>query len=75
LLGRPIRFVNVGFLPPEFREAMRLTWTDADERRLGRVLRRVRLLNRVTPGPVRRAPIYINLWDMRLRHRLGLRLT
>ena len=51
------------------------TWTDADERRLRRVLRGVRLLNRVTPGPIRRAPLYINLWDMRLRHRLGLRLT
>ena len=35
----------------------------------------MRLLNRVTPGPIRRAPLYLNLWDMRLRHRLGLRLT
>ena len=75
LLGAPIRFVNVGFLPPRFREAMGLTWTDADERRLHRVLRGVRALNRVTPGPVRRLPLYANLWDMRLRHRLGLRLT
>ncbi len=75
LVGRPLRFVNVGFLPPEFREAMRVDWTHEDERRLRRVLKGVRLLNRVTPGPVRRAPLYLNLWDMRLRHRLGLRLT
>ena len=75
LVGRPLRFVNVGFLPPRFRAEMRIEWTDADERRLRRVLRGVRLLNRVTPGPIRRAPLYLNLWDMRLRHRLGLRLT
>ena len=75
LVGRPLRFVNVGFLPAEFRAAMRLEWTDADECRLRRVLRGVRLLNRVTPGPLRRAPLYLNLWDLRLRHRLGLRLT
>jgi uncharacterized protein (DUF2236 family) len=75
LFGRALRFVNVGFLPPEFRDAMRVTWTDADQRRLDRVLRGVRLVNRVTPGPLRRAPLHINLWDMRIRHRLGLRLT
>jgi uncharacterized protein (DUF2236 family) len=75
LVGPAVRFVNVGFLPPEFREAMGLTWTEADERRLRRVLRGVRLLNRITPGPIRRAPVYVNLWDMRIRHRLGLRLT
>lgn len=75
LVGRPLRFVNVGFLPPEFRDAMGLEWSAADERRLRQVLRAVRLLNRVTPGPLRRAPLHLNLWDMRLRHRLGLRLT
>jgi uncharacterized protein (DUF2236 family) len=75
LVGPAVRFVNVGFLPAEFRDAMGLTWTEADERRLRRVLRGVRLLNRLIPGPIRRAPVYFNLWDMRLRHRLGLRLT
>jgi len=75
LVGPLVRFVNVGFLPPVFREAMQLEWTERDERRLRRVLTGVRLLNRVTPGPVRRAALHLNLWDMRLRHRLGRRLT
>ncbi len=50
-------------------------WTSGAADPRCRVLKGVRLLNRVTPGPLRRAPLYFNLWDMRLRHRLGLPLT
>jgi uncharacterized protein (DUF2236 family) len=34
LLGRGSLFFTTGFLPPRFREAMRLTWTDRDQRAL-----------------------------------------
>jgi len=75
LLGRSMRWVNTGFLPEPFREAMGLRWTARDEARLQRMLRVVRILNRCTPGPVRRFPIYLNLWDLRIRRRLGRRLV
>jgi len=75
LLGPAIRFMNVGFLPEPFRRAMGLTWTPTQQARHDRFLARLAVLNRCTPGALRRAPIYLNLWDMRLRHRFGARLT
>jgi len=70
-----VRWVNTGFLHPEFREAMGLTWTERDERRLRRLLRGVRLLRRLTPGLLWRFPVHLNIWDVRIRHRLGVRIV
>jgi len=75
LLGRPMRWVNTGFLPEPFRAAMGLRWTPADEARLRRLLRLTCVLNHLTPGPVRRFPMHLNLWDLRVRHRLGRHLV
>jgi len=71
LLARPLRWLNTGFLPERFRAAMGLRWTARDEARLSRVLSVVRIVHRFVPGVARRFPIYVNLWDMRLRHRMG----
>ncbi len=67
-----VRWVNTGFLHPEFREAMALRWSEHDERRLQRLLRVVRTARRLTPSLLWRFPIHLNIWDVRIRHRLGI---
>lgn len=69
------RFVTTGFLPQQFRDEMQLPWTDADQRRFDTFLRRLGLLIRLTPGPLRRVPFNVLLWDLRLRIRFGRRLV
>ena len=70
-----MKWLNTGFLPQPFRDQMSLSWTADDQRRLDSVLRVLRVVNRLTPGVVRRLPVHVNLWDMRLRRRLGLPLV
>ncbi|WP_328612633.1 oxygenase MpaB family protein [Amycolatopsis sp. NBC_00355] len=65
------RFVTTGFLPPRFRAEMRLNWTPADQRRFDALLRRVGVLVRLSPGPLRRFPYNLCLWDLRRRLRTG----
>ncbi len=81
-LPRPLRlgarfttWVSTGFLPPKFREEMQLRWTERDERRFVRLMRRLGAVQRRLPGPVRRFPFNFFLWDMRLRIRFGRRLV
>lgn len=71
LFGGLNRFVTTGFLPPPFREHMKLSWTARDQRRFDRLIAVVRTLTRLQPGPLRRFPFNVLLWDLRLRHRLG----
>lgn len=75
LFGGFHRFVTTGYLPPEFREPMKLPWTARDQRRFDRFIAAVRLLTRFQPPPVRRFPFNVLLWDLRLRQRLGLPLV
>ena len=76
-LPRPLRaekfsrFVTTGFLPPRFRDEMKLPWTDHDQRRFDRMLQRLGTVLRRLPGPVRRVPFNVLIWDLRLRRRLG----
>jgi uncharacterized protein (DUF2236 family) len=69
--GRSVKFLTTGFLPPEFREQMGLTWSERDERRFTRYLRLVAVGNRLLPGPARRFPFNYFLWDVRRRVRTG----
>ena len=72
LLFGPIHsFITVGYLPPPFREAMRLRWDDSRQRRFDRVIAGVAFLVRLTPGPVRRFPYNAALWDVRRRIKKG----
>lgn len=75
LLGPLHRWLSVGWLPPEFRDLMEMTWTARDQKRFDRLHRWVRLINKLTPRPIRRLGITIYLHDFRLRRRLGLRLV
>jgi uncharacterized protein (DUF2236 family) len=81
-LPRPLRFgarfntwATTGFLPPRFRDEMQLTWTERDEQRFTRMLRRIGAVQRRLPGPIRRFPFNWFLWDLRLRIRFRRRLV
>lgn len=65
------RFVTTGFLPPLFREQMRLPWSASDQKRFDRLVSAVAVLNRFLPPVLRSFPFNACLLDMRLRARLG----
>lgn len=66
------RFLTTGFLPPVFREQMRLPWTARDQRRFERLTGAVGVVALRLPGPLRRFPFNLLLWDLRRRIRAGL---
>ncbi|GLW66746.1 hypothetical protein Arub01_49900 [Actinomadura rubrobrunea] len=71
LFGPVNRFFTIGFLPPEFREQMRFTWTARDQRRFDRVIAIMRIVIRLQPPVLRRFPFDLLLWDVRRRIRTG----
>jgi uncharacterized protein (DUF2236 family) len=78
ILRGNVRFntwVTTGFLPPQFRDEMRLSWTAADQERFERVLRRIGAVQRRLPATVRRFPFNWLLWDLRVRIKLNRRLV
>lgn len=68
-------FMSTGFLPPPFRKAMELSWSDEDQARFDRMIRRYGRIERMMPRFMRALPFRLLLWDMRARRRLGLRLV
>jgi uncharacterized protein (DUF2236 family) len=68
-------WVTTGFLPPQFREQMRFSWTDKDQRRFDRMVQTIGAVQRRLPGVLRRFPFNWFLWDLRLRIRFGRRLV
>lgn len=66
-----MRFFNVGYLPPEVRTALRLTWTDRQERRFNAILRVLGIASRPLPGVVRRIPMNWMTVNIRARRALG----
>ena len=69
--ARDNQFWTTGFLPPKFRQAMGLSWSEADEARFHRRLRRLGRLEGGIPTCVKALPFNLLLWDMRLRVRTG----
>ncbi|GAA0592673.1 DUF2236 domain-containing protein [Kribbella sandramycini] len=61
------RFVTTGFLPPPFRDQLHLTWTTRDQHHFDRLLRGIRSVILHSPGPIRRFPFNLCLWDLRRR--------
>jgi uncharacterized protein (DUF2236 family) len=57
------------------REQMRLPWSEADQRRFERLLRRIGAVQRRLPRAVRQFPFNWFLLDLRLRIRLHRRLV
>lgn len=73
--GRVAGWFNVGFLPPELREQMRLEWSARDEVRHARLVRVAGRLGRLMPGVLRRFPFNAYLVDLDVRRRLGVAIT
>jgi uncharacterized protein (DUF2236 family) len=71
LFGPLHRFIAIGYLPPPFREQMRVRWSPAQQRRFDLMIRATALLYRVLPQPLRRFPFNAVLWDLRRRIRTG----
>lgn len=69
--GRLNTWVSTGFLPPRFRDELRLPWSAADQARFDRAMRRVGAVSRRLPTAVRRFPFTYLLWDVRRRVRRG----
>ncbi|MGV0848580.1 oxygenase MpaB family protein [Mycolicibacterium phlei] len=70
-LGRFNLFATTGFLPPEFREHMKLPWSAGQQRRFELLLTALRLTDRVIPREAWQFGYRLYLWDMRIRARLG----
>jgi uncharacterized protein (DUF2236 family) len=69
------RWVNTGFLPPDFREAMGLEWSAEDEERHARKMRRTGRKNQRRPRFVRNFPYNYFLLDFRVRRALRRKLV
>jgi uncharacterized protein (DUF2236 family) len=66
---------TTGFLPPEFRAMMRYEWTDADEAKFTRRLRRAGKVDHKLPDVLRLFPFNLMLWDLHRRIRKDLPLV
>lgn len=75
LLGGLVGWLNTGFLPPGFRDALGLEWSERDERRFSRLMRFLGRALELAPGPVRHCPINLMVLDIRIRRRLGMKLA
>ncbi len=75
LFGRFNAFVTTGFLPPEFREQMRLDWSPRHQRRFDRLMRLIGTTVLRLPRPLREFPYNAYLWDLRRRLRRGAPLV
>lgn len=71
LFGPFNAFVTTGFLPAEFRDEMRLTWTPRKQRRFERMMRVIGTVVRHQPKALREFPFNYYLWDVRKRMRDG----
>ncbi|MDV6012436.1 DUF2236 domain-containing protein [Haloechinothrix sp. LS1_15] len=69
------RFVTTGFLPPRFREEMRLPWTSRQQRRFDRLTGVVAAVVNRLPRPLRQFPYNLCLADLRWRIRTGRNLV
>ncbi|MEW2505502.1 MULTISPECIES: oxygenase MpaB family protein [unclassified Amycolatopsis] len=67
VFGRFHRFVTTGFLPACFREHMRLSWTEHDQRTFERLTRGIGHVVRHLPRSVQRFPYNAYLRDLRKR--------
>ncbi|MFI6775077.1 oxygenase MpaB family protein [Nocardia sp. NPDC050412] len=71
VFARLQRFVVTGLLPQHLRNEMRMTWSQRDQRRFDRLLRRISAVQTRLPKPVRMFPLNTYMFDVRRRIRLG----
>jgi len=75
ILSPALRFFTGGFMPSEFREAMRYPWTERDQVTFDTATKAIGIVNRRLPRIVRQGPFLAVMWDFRRRRRLGLPLV
>jgi len=75
LAGGVNLFATTGFLPPEFRAHMQMTWTAAQQGRFEWLLTALRVADHVIPRDVWVLGYRMYLWDMRARARRGQRVV
>jgi uncharacterized protein (DUF2236 family) len=63
--------ITAGFLPPRFRDEMRLEWDDDKQRRFDRLMRRISAVNNVLPRFIQEFPFNWMLKDLDWRIRTG----
>jgi uncharacterized protein (DUF2236 family) len=66
---RLLKFLTVGFLAPVFREALGVSWSDAEQRYFERLFLLVAFVNRFLPPFVRQGASHVLLADVRRRAR------
>ena len=71
LFAPTLRFFNTGYLPPQFRDELGLTWSDRQDRIFRRTMRAIGILNRPLPESFRRAPANLMTLNIRTRRALG----
>ncbi|MFC4913295.1 oxygenase MpaB family protein [Actinomadura gamaensis] len=71
VVGPVNRLFAVGFLPPEFRENLGLSWTDREQKAFDAAVRAIAFANRTMPRPMREFPFNVYLRDFRRRMRTG----
>lgn len=72
----PTRFrLTVGYLPPPFRDALRVSWTPADQDWFDGEVAKLVARERRTPLWLSQLGFRVLLWDVRMRYRLGRRLV
>ncbi|ORX00162.1 oxygenase MpaB family protein [Mycolicibacillus trivialis] len=71
LVEQPMLFITTGFLPQRFRDEMHLSWSPAKQRQFDALIAMLRVVNGLTPVPLRQFPFNALMWDMRWRMRTG----
>jgi uncharacterized protein (DUF2236 family) len=74
LFGRFHRAVTAGFLEPPFREELGLAWGPLEQQVFALNRRLLRVVNFLTPRPLRTLPFDLYLWGMRGRIGAGQRI-
>lgn len=75
VLGRFHTWVSTGFLTPEFREPLGLSWSDADQRHFTRLMRASVTVDRLIPTGLAHLGPKLYLWDFRRRYQRGKPFT
>jgi uncharacterized protein (DUF2236 family) len=75
LAGKFNLFATTGFLYPEFRTHMQLSWSARQERKFTWLVRALRIADHVIPRRVWHLIYRTYLWDMRSRARRGRRVV
>lgn len=65
------RFVTTGFLPSQFREEMRLSWTPRQQRQFDLLMAATATVVKRLPKVLREFPFNLCMWDLRRRIRTG----